>query len=339
MRILSLDGGGIKGLLSALILNYIETICETPIVDLFDIVSGASTGAIITGMLVAPKEDSMEPKYDTNDLVRVYRDDIPKLLTGSYLRDIRTIYGLYDNRFSITKRNQYLENYLGDLKLADTLRPVLIPANNVKTHRPYIFKTRHAKQHESRNVELRDVIIAATSAPMMYYPHKVGDNLYSDCLSLQNPVMVAVSEVLKGGTPASDIVVLSIGTGYVEDGFSGSIYGISYAINSVWASMNSQKQSADYYARHILDSNKYLRIDFPCPEEHIGTYDIRKENMDFLEKTAMRLFIQMAPKIGRLLKHLRNPEASTRFDERIDMWIACHVPLPSIDSKTDKEAI
>lgn len=329
MRILSLDGGGVKGLMPALILHFIESICEVPIVELFDVITGASTGAIITGMLVTPNETGDGPRYTTNELVNVYKEDFPRLLSGSYFRDLRTMYGLYNNRFSISLRNQYLERYLGDLKLSDTLLPVLIPASNVKTHKPCIFKTRHARLNENRNASLRDVIIAATSAPLMYYPHSIGDTLYSDCLSLQNPVMVAISEVLKSGVPPNEIVVLSLGTGFIDGGFSGSIYGISYAINSVWASMNSQKQSADYYARHILRSGNYLRVDFPCPEANIGTYDVRKENLEFLEKAAMRVFIELAPQLGTLLGRLGHPVAAKRFGERIDMWIACHVSLPT----------
>lgn len=329
MRILSLDGGGIKGLMPAMILHFIESICEVPIVELFDMVAGASTGAIITGMLVTPKEG--QARYSTTDLMNVYKKDFPRLLSGSYLRDLRTMYGLYNNRFSISLRNQYLEKYLGDLKLSDTLLPVLIPASNVKTHKPCIFKTRHARQHEDRNVLLRDVIIAATSAPLMYYPHSIGETLYSDCMSLQNPVMVAISEVLKSGVPPDKIVVLSLGTGFIDGGVSGSIYGISYAINSVWAAMNSQKQSSDYYARHILQAGNYLRVDFPCPEANIGTYDVRKENMEFLERTALRVFIEMVPQISVLLGRLGHPIAEKRFNERIDMWVACHVPLPTGD--------
>ena len=337
MRILSLDGGGVKGLMPALILQYIESICSVPIVELFDIVTGASTGAIITGMLVTPnKEAPSTPQYTTNDLVNVYKVDIPRLLAGSYFRYLRTIYGLYNNRFSISLRNEYLERYLGDLKLADTLLPILVPASNVQTQTPCIFKTRHAQQRAVRNVHLRDVIIAATSAPLMYYPHKIGDRLYSDCLSLQNPVMVAIAEVLKSGVPQSDIVVLSLGTGFIDGETSSSSYGISYAINSVWTSMNSQKQSADYYARHILSSGKYLRIDFPCPEANIGTYDVRKENMEFLEATALKVFIKMVPQISQFLASLGNQVATRNFNQRIDTWIACRVPLPS---ETDKEAI
>ena len=85
--ILSIDGGGIKGIIPALILAEIEQRSKKPISELFDLIAGTSTGGIITLGLTKPNLDG-KPEYQAADLVKLYENDGPKIFYQSLFRKI-----------------------------------------------------------------------------------------------------------------------------------------------------------------------------------------------------------------------------------------------------------
>ena len=81
VRILSLDGGGIRGIIPATIIQYAEAYLQkkrpgTTIADHFDFIAGTSTGGILTGIYLAPqKEDNTKAKFSATEALKFYVDN------------------------------------------------------------------------------------------------------------------------------------------------------------------------------------------------------------------------------------------------------------------------
>ncbi|MFS8562880.1 MAG: patatin-like phospholipase family protein [Rhabdochlamydiaceae bacterium] len=74
--ILSIDGGGIRGIIPASMLVKIEEITSKPISDLFDLIGGTSTGGILAlGLTVPSSGDPKKPRYTADNLLRLYTDE------------------------------------------------------------------------------------------------------------------------------------------------------------------------------------------------------------------------------------------------------------------------
>jgi uncharacterized protein len=71
--ILSIDGGGIRGIIPAMILCEIESKTKKSISELFDLMAGTSTGGILVGGLSMADESKKQSKYKAKDLVEFYK--------------------------------------------------------------------------------------------------------------------------------------------------------------------------------------------------------------------------------------------------------------------------
>ena len=87
-RILSIDGGGVRGIIPARILQAIEEKTGKPVSELFDLVIGNSTGGLIALGLLTPNEEG-NPKYKAADLVKFYKDKTPIIFESSWKRSIQ----------------------------------------------------------------------------------------------------------------------------------------------------------------------------------------------------------------------------------------------------------
>src|SRR4051794_12770293 len=94
VRILVIDGGGIRGLIPALILSELQRLVgNTPLVDLFDVVAGTSTGGLIALGLVVPG-DGGKPRYSADDMVSLYNDDGARIFSRGFWYRVMSLGGL-----------------------------------------------------------------------------------------------------------------------------------------------------------------------------------------------------------------------------------------------------
>ncbi|KAF5955723.1 hypothetical protein HYC85_008579 [Camellia sinensis] len=84
ITILSIDGGGIRGIIPATILTYLESQLQeldgedARLADFFDVIAGTSTGGLITAMLTAPNENN-RPLFAAKDIKNFYLEHSPKI--------------------------------------------------------------------------------------------------------------------------------------------------------------------------------------------------------------------------------------------------------------------
>ncbi|GAA4444186.1 CBASS cGAMP-activated phospholipase [Novipirellula rosea] len=204
-QILSLDGGGIKGLFSAAVLAAIEEDLDIRIVDHFDLITGTSTGGIIAlglGIGMRPRE-----------IVEFYLSKGPKIFPSGFR--VKWQHWL-KNKFAQEPLKAALENCFKDKRLADCTKRIVIPSYNLGEDDVYIFRTPHAERlKRDWKVPLWKVALATSAAPTFFPCSRHVDSLrlIDGGVWANNPTMVGVVEAY--GTlniPLEAIHVFSVGT-------------------------------------------------------------------------------------------------------------------------------
>src|SRR5262245_39815807 len=88
LRILAIDGGGIRGILPAMVLSDLERRTNRPIIDLFDLIVGTSTGDLLALALACPGEGG-RPRHSARDVIRFYEVEGKRVFSRSVWRKIR----------------------------------------------------------------------------------------------------------------------------------------------------------------------------------------------------------------------------------------------------------
>lgn len=330
MRILSLDGGGIRGIMPSMIIEYIESFSNVPVSDMFDLIIGTSTGAIISCILTVPNENG-RPKFTATDIVNVYKKECVDLFCPSRWKTISSAYGIYGNRFSLNERDKLFMKYLGNTTLSQTIKPLIIPAFELNQRTPTFFKTRHARNDESKDLTLANVLAAALAAPTVFPPHVIENRTYMDALYMKNPTLAGVAEAMKHGNVGLDkIHVFSLGTGYViEDPPQSqpSLTGLGFLLESFNGTVNANTISTQYITNQLV-GDRCLRIDFGLPEKNMAICDVTADNLAKLQSTADAVFWDNMDALSKML-HIIHPVGATAFDANVDALRASKVPLPA----------
>lgn len=214
-KILSIDGGGIKGLYSAVILQKMEEEYG-PIYKNFDLICGTSTGGIIALAL--------EAGVPASEVVRFYQESGPKIFPFKK-KWVRKFHWLKQilllSKYSDKDLRDALNNVFGDKKIEDCKTNVLIPTVNITTGEPYVFKSDHKPQLTRDKKRFLTEVALATSAAPTYFPIvqlqtlKGEEQFVDGGLVANNPSLLGIQEYLKyykNDTRYDNFSLLSVST-------------------------------------------------------------------------------------------------------------------------------
>lgn len=288
-HILSLDGGGLKGLFTACFLAEWERITERRVVESFDLISGTSAGGIIALALGAG--------FSAEEVVDFFKKHgatiFPSRPAGSRL--IRFIRRMPKSGYSPKPLEKVLKCYFDDKRLKDSIVRLVIPAYHVERG-IYIFKTPHYKRLLVDGKErMTDVACATSSAPTYFPPMQLehGLRLVDGGIWANNPIQIAINEALGHlDIPQSRISALRIGTG--RSASSVKEYprdpGIFCPRNSrlfINLMMRGQSLAASGGARCILGSERFIEVD-PVVHKDDHRLDELSKSLCGLAKTEFR---------------------------------------------------
>jgi hypothetical protein len=211
-RILSLDGGGIKGAFTASILATWEEYTGLRIADHFDLVAGTSTGGIIA-LAVALG-------MPARTILDFYRNDGPKIFPtrGWPTRLGLAVSHLLQSKYSREPLKRALVNVFGDKTLSDARCRLILPAYDALRGRIFLFKTAHHPNLSfDKAVTAVDAALATSAAPTYFSPAEVPTqegNPYVDGGVWANcPTLAALIEAVHFlNIPLNDLDILSVGT-------------------------------------------------------------------------------------------------------------------------------
>jgi len=222
--ILSIDGGGIKGLIPAVFLAELEKRSGKRVKDMFDLVVGTSTGGILT--CGVGYSDVYPDKYNMSDVVKMYVEDGPKIFygckgrynnegkeglwhdTSRFIRTIRDTFSGY--RYGLEPMIEVFKKHFGNIKLKHVKMPIVSTAYDMNSKNLFLMKS----YTESANwMALWEAAAATSSAPTFFPPYCVGDKALIDGgVYANNPSMVGYIEAKKY-FPKDDFYIVSLGTG------------------------------------------------------------------------------------------------------------------------------
>src|ERR1041385_7865125 len=137
-KVLAVDGGGMRGIIPALILAELEERLQRPISDAFDLVAGTSTGGIIALALVTPGADG-KPAMSAQNIVRLYETRGNTIFPQSMRQKLR-VSSVLGAKYSADGVESVLHDVFGDMPLRSAIKPVLIPSYDIEKHTPIFFK-------------------------------------------------------------------------------------------------------------------------------------------------------------------------------------------------------
>ncbi|KAI9124585.1 hypothetical protein K1719_004507 [Acacia pycnantha] len=243
--ILSIDGGGMRGILPGKALAYLENALkkksgnsDAKIADYFDVATGAGVGGIFTAMLFATK-DHRRPFFEAENTWQFLADHGQKFYhtessAGSSRSFFLRLFTGSSASGSVGSATAGLEKAMKEafavngksLTLKDTLKPVLIPCYDLSSTAPFLFSRADALETDSFDFRLWEVCRATSAEPGRFEPVQMrsvdgqtGCLAVDGGLAMSNPTSAAITHVLhnKQEFPfvrgVEDLLVLSLGTG------------------------------------------------------------------------------------------------------------------------------
>ncbi len=254
-RILSIDGGGIRGAIPARILAKLEPQIG-PCSKAFDLICGTSTGGILAAGL-AHTRDGKTPTYSAAQLLDLYVNDGPNIFARSWYEPA----ALLKVKFPAFQIESVLQKYYGDVKLSTALTDVLIASFDQGKWAPRFFKSRQAKLDAKLDVPLWYAARATSAAPT-YFPN-IDDLVDGGVLGATNPSMLALTEA-RITWPGEDVFLLSIGTGTKDSTVSAAHsleWGeLSYLQSIVAMLLDGPEKTVERMVAESLPEGRYVRL-------------------------------------------------------------------------------
>lgn len=289
-KILSIDGGGIKGLYSACILNRLEEKFEKLSGECFDMICGTSTGGLLALGIADGKPAS--------ELVKLYLQNGNKIFPtpeNAFLRWLDRKFAqplkqtLFWGKFDSNALRKILEDAYGSTTLGELKNLVIVPSFNLTAGKPRIFKYPHKEGDffMDRDITLVDAALATTAAPTFLPIHDIGGTLYIDGgMWANNPSLCGVLEAINffvgEEKEYSSVEVLSIASVVQSSGWSSNVRKrrsfIGWKEKLIQTSLDSQAYFTDFFLRTALSKlnkeSRYIRIESPS---------LSKDQMNVLE--------------------------------------------------------
>ena len=324
IRILSLDGGGIRGIIPGKILTILEEKIREKtgdknknIADCFDIIAGTSTGGILATGLLCPDENG-KAKFSAKDMLNLYMSRGEEIFDISLWQKFKSGGGVTDEKYDNRNLREALEDYFGDTKLSELLKPSLITAYNIRDRKTEFFNQMDAKADDNKDFFARDVALATAAAPTYFECVRIKSMtnipkiLIDGGIFANNPALCAYSEVrneFPDHPSAKDMVMLSIGTGYEKDPYyyqNAKDWGlIEWAKPLLGIMMSGVSETINFQLRQIFDTienpEQYLRIDGDLKFANPAMDDASKENMLKLEEDAATIAGEYNDKLDKFV--------------------------------------
>jgi len=272
-RILSIDGGGIKGLYSAVILADFEK-KYGKLNNYFDLICGTSTGGIIALALSAgiPAIEIVNLYKEKGPLIFPYKNKFYRTLRGLKHFLLSSKYGDYELKNALI-------NVFGDKRIRDCETNVLIPTSNITKGTPCIIKTDHSDELDrDSNHLLVDVALATAAAPTYFPIQEIStmgdaeDQFADGGLFSNNPSLHGIQEayryfISKDGTEYKNFSLLSVSTLHQNFAFEKPLKVYNRSV-LLWSTkliplmMDLQSISTHYHIEYLNKSlnGNYLRI-------------------------------------------------------------------------------
>lgn len=301
MRVLSIDGGGIRGIIPALVLADLERRTGRRTWELFDLVAGTSTGGILACALTLPGE-----VRSADELVKLYVEEGPAIFARPLVREVSTLRGLAEERYADGGLVDALRRYLGDARLRDARRDVLVTSYDLEAREPFFFKS--WREDSGADARAADAARATAAAPTYFEPLllTVGGrrrSLVDGGVFATNPAMCAYAEARRL-RPDEDVRLVSLGTGrltrpirHADAASWGLVQWVRPVLDVVF---DGVADTVEYQLRQLLGDERTHRFQIELEGASDDLDDASPGNLDALVSLGRELVREEAPRLDAL---------------------------------------
>jgi patatin-like phospholipase/acyl hydrolase len=304
MRVLAIDGGGIRGVIPAVVLAELEQRAGRPVSDMFDLIAGTSTGGILALALTAPGPDG-GPRWNATAIIDLYRQEGPRIFSRSLGKRITSVEGLIDERYPSANLREVLERYLGGATIEQARTPMLVPAYDLVARTPRFFKS---WRDDDLGVPMPLAAEATSAAPTYFEPAVVkGAPLIDGGVFAGNPAMCAYAEARRLKPEDQDVLLVSLGTG-------GQTRPITFDQAKDWGMLewarpiidvvfDGSSDAVDYQLDQLL-GDRHIRLQATLTDANDDMDDASAGNLEALTRTGRRLVDDNAARLDALAAEL-----------------------------------
>lgn len=327
--ILSIDGGGSRGVIPVNVLHFLESERDIPIRDTFDFFAGVSTGALVAAYIAknaGTVESLANESYSSDNLSTIFNKSVWDKVLGRMQNQPK-----YDG---VNKRS-YIERTLEDVCINDIKdKYLLILAYDFMNRELITFKNNRGRDADY-NPKLLEICDAASAAPTLYPPVPTTAPkrrwLVDGALAVNDPSPCAISEAMAMGFTLDDIWMLSMGTGRpVHDlsqedrdkiGEASREWGVlGWLRNGLLDHMMSASSSVSSYQCSQLLGNRYLRVNGELPRKLMQLDNTSATRVEDLKSYAFAWFEESADEVLKLLEGAKQAKAdharaAVKFEE------------------------
>lgn len=296
IKILTIDGGGIRGVLPSKLLTRLEEIIQietgdshAKIGDYFDMIAGTSTGGILSSFLLCPN-DKGKAKYTAKEASENYLDHGAKIFEKSIGVSTESNGEIIGQKYSADNLDFFLKNKIGEeLWLSDLIKPCLITAYDIENNKVMLFNQFNSKD-PCYDFKVWEIARATSAAPTYFETAKITSrngemySLIDGGVFAYNPALCAYVEAKKHfkqlrGTfvSAKDIFMVSLGTASSEKQNihkNVNLWGVSEWFKYLTdIMMSGSAETVDHQLQHIFasenSSDQYIRL-----EPNIGSSEV-----------------------------------------------------------------
>lgn len=220
IRILSIDGGGVRGVIPARVMQAIEERAGKPLYELFDYFVGTSTGGVLTMGSVLPNAEG-KARYTAKEGVEFFLRESPRIFPPGWIYSVRQ---MFTHKYPSTGVETVFRELFGNAVLGDALKPAIVTAYATNFARPKVFKSFDALDS---TFAMHDVARATSAAPTFFEPVTLSNPRYPLTLVdggvfANNPAMCGLADATKQhpDVDLSEIMVVSLGAGETDYDFT-----------------------------------------------------------------------------------------------------------------------
>ena len=332
IKILSIDGGGIRGILPGQILISLEKKLQQKsknpnarIADFFDLIAGTSTGGILSCLYLCPDQNG-KPRFSAEEAVNLYLQNGGNIFKKKLLREIESLGGVLEEAFDAAPLETCLQKYFTDIKLSRCIKHCLITAYDIHQRAPFFFRQRKAKENPDYDFLLWQVARSTSAAPTYFEPSLAlslaGNNfpLVDGGVFANNPTLCAYAEarqIFESGieerkisgkkASVSEMFILSIGTGTVKVPYEydhARKWGLAgWARPIIDIMMSGVADTVDYQLQQIFEavghSENYIRLspDLAGASEEMS--NVSSENLLLLKNAGTKAALTFDAQLER----------------------------------------
>ncbi len=294
--ILAIDGGGIRGIFAARLLELIASRCPH-FLERVNLLAGTSTGAIISASLAC--------EIDPGRLVALYKAAGPSIFSRKFFFGPRLIEKALQSPYDILRLQAVLRQVFGKVKLCALQRPLIIPTTNLKEGLAQVFCSFDCDP----KLPLYKAVQASCSAPTYFDPSMVDGALLADGgMWGNNPSQLALGMALsRFKAKLEDIRIVSIGTGHFNDCYSDN--------TSHWGLLNGWKvRTLTEFVSSLQSETTHQLLSLILPPEHLLRLNftqnelIKPDEFSKMKHLERKAELVWARSEQRILEFMRNLE-------------------------------